>query len=699
MKYEKLPYYGCVTFLYKYKVLLLVLIFTFLALLSSSIKEGFTHNDEELWIKGSSEHNKLLKEAYNSSYIKKVTIDLSQENFSIETVAKLKKLQTHLENQENVLEVNSLFSQKKISNQELSNEQQLMEIKPLKNYKSDEIYAYMLEHRDAYNSFIADDFKSVTYYVKSSKNIPIHMTECTFAYTSEGLQTQDSFLNTLLFVILFVTIFISFSIAFKSVLPSILGAIFITATSISTVAMFQMFSAVQEIHMSIILVSVTISVMDFVYVYYKWHVLQSKVSGKHALYRVLVKTIVPIFWTSLISVIAMGSLMFVDSHILYTIGLNVLLSAVSGFALSTTLLPVMLSFFSQKNPKIITKNFSKHFAAKEAKSSPLALKAFLLLTFFVFLYAMGSYYANPIAIKSENKNNQILIALESKGFTIENLSKLKSLEDELSQQFTSIQSFQSAYNVIEEIHKVEKPNTALDLPHVDLDAYLFSFDLYDLSGGLIIDERLTLSIYVDKNEDQIRILDFVTKEGFLIQDVNSLVSLAKVESISILFNVVIFVLLLIMIVIYQITKNKEFAIISLVVNIIPLIWFFGAIMLFHIPLSTEIFVAMIITVALSSDATLHFIYFYHQARHKPRNAALAIERSFVFVGTPVSIGNLILLLTFAMLAFVPNEIISNIGFYSTLLILLSLLVDLFILPVLFLKHIKNNAKVQDYFHG
>jgi predicted RND superfamily exporter protein len=375
-----------------------------------------------------------------------------------------------------------------------------------------------------------------------------------------------------------------------------------------------------------------------------------------------------------------------------------MLSAISGLLLSVTLLPVMLSFFSQKNPKIITKNSSKFFAQKEAHSSPLALKAFLLLSLAVFLYAMASYYSNPISIKTDNANNQILIALENKGFTLEHLSKLKSIQLELSERFDTIKSFRSAYNVIEEIYKAEKPGTRLDLPHIDLDSYLFSFDLYDLNKGLVIDDRLTLSIYIDKNEDQTRILEFVRGEGFLIQDVNSLVSLAKIDSISILFNVVIFVLLLIMAVIYKITKNKEFTVISLLVNIIPLIWFFGAIMFFNIPLSTEIFVAMIITVALSSDATLHFIYFYHNARHKPRSAALSLERSFVFVGTPVGMGNLILLLTFAMLAFVPNEIISNIGFYSTLLILLSLLVDLFILPVLFLKHIRNNKKVKDYFH-
>jgi hypothetical protein len=439
--------------------------------------------------------------------------------------------------------------------------------------------------------------------------------------------------------------------------------------------------------------------MDFIYIYYKWHILQSKLSAKHALYRVLTKTIIPIFWTSVVSIIALGSLLFVNSHILYTIGLNVMLSALSGFILSVTLLPLMLSFFSQKNPKIVTKDSSKFFAKKEAQSSPLLLKIFLALSFGIFIYAMVSYYSNPISIKTDNTNKQILVALESKGFTIENLSKLKSLEQELSERFGGIKSFRSAYNVIEAIHAVEHPGVKLDLVHMDLDAYLFSFDLYDLNKGLVINNRLTLSIYVDKNEDQTRILEFVRGEGFLIQDVHSLVSLAKIDSIAILFNVVIFVLALIMAVIYIITKNRQFTIISLVVNIIPLIWFFGAIMFFHIPLSTEIFVAMIITVALSSDATLHFIYFYHNARHKPRNAALSLERSFVFVGTPVGMGNLILLFTFAMLALTPNEIIANIGFYSTLLILLSLLVDLFVLPVLFLKHIKNNTNVQDYFHG
>lgn len=698
MKYKKLPYYNCVEFLYKYKVPLLLFMLTILALLGSSIKDGFTHNDEELWLKGSSEYNKLLKEDYASSYIKKVTIDLSKEEFSVAIVAKLQKLQGHLLSQENVLEVNSIFSQKKIFNQELSHEQQFMEVDSLQSYKADQIYAYILENKDKYLSFIDNDFKYITFYVKSSKNIPIHMTECAFPYTSQGLETKEAFLNTILFSILFITIFISFSIAFKSVLPSILGALFISATSISTVAMFQIFSTVQDSHISIILVAITISVMDFVYIYYKWHILQSKLSAKHALYRVLVKTTIPIFWTSIVSIIAMGSLMFVNSHILYTIGLNVMLSALSGLLLSITLLPIMLSFFSQKNPKIITKNSSKFFAQKEAHSSPLALKTFLLLSFLVFVYAMFSYYTNPISIKTDNANNQILVALETKGFTLENLSKLKDLETELSERFESIKSFRSAYNVIEEIHKVENAGKPLDLAHSDLDSFLFSFDLYDLNKGLVIDERLTLSIYIDKNEDQTKILDFIRKKGFLIQDVNSLVFLAKVDSISILFNVVIFVLLLIMAVIYKITKNREFTIISLVVNIIPLIWFFGAIMLFKIPLSTEIFVAMIITVALSSDATLHFIYFYHNARHKPRSAALSLERSFVFVGTPVGMGNLILLLTFAMLAFVPNEIISNIGFYSTLLILLSLLVDLFILPVLFLKHIRNNKEVKDYFH-
>jgi predicted RND superfamily exporter protein len=233
----------------------------------------------------------------------------------------------------------------------------------------------------------------------------------------------------------------------------------------------------------------------------------------------------------------------------------------------------------------------------------------------------------------------------------------------------------------------------------DIDSYLFSIDLYGLKESLLEQGALVLNIDLKDNAKKSEILRFLKDKGLIFQDRSSLLNLAKIESISTLWYVVFFVLFLIVLVVYRMTGLRAFASIAFIVNAIPLVWFFSAIHLFDIALSMEILVAMIVTVALSSDATLHFISYYHDKRHKPRTAELALELSFLYVGTPLVMGNIILGLTFAALAFVPIDTISNIGLYSSLLITLSLFTDMFILPVMFLADIKSNKAIKDYNHS
>ena len=111
---------------------------------------------------------------------------------------------------------------------------------------------------------------------------------------------------------------------------------------------------------------------------------------------------------------------------------------------------------------------------------------------------------------------------------------------------------------------------------------------------------------------------------------------------------------------------------------------------FDISLSLEILVAMLIMIALSSDASIHFLYYFHRNVHAKASNEQAIEQSFVEVGTPVGMGSTILLITFLLLIFANIPTISTIGEYSIILIVLSLLSDLFILPVLFIELIKRN---------
>jgi predicted RND superfamily exporter protein len=62
-------------------------------------------------------------------------------------------------------------------------------------------------------------------------------------------------------------------------------------------------------------------------------------------------------------------------------------------------------------------------------------------------------------------------------------------------------------------------------------------------------------------------------------------------------------------------------------------------------------------------------------------------------------GNIMLILTFIALIFVPDKTVSNIGVFSSLLVALSLIMELFVLPVLFLNLIKSNHQLKGYYHG
>ena len=178
------------------------------------------------------------------------------------------------------------------------------------------------------------------------------------------------------------------------------------------------------------------------------------------------------------------------------------------------------------------------------------------------------------------------------------------------------------------------------------------FDLYDITKTVVVNDHLTLTVYLGDESKKMQILSFIRDEGILIQDQRSLIDVAKMDIIHTLFYVVFFVMFLIMLVTYHITRTFEFSIIALVVNTIPLAWFFSATMAFDIPISTDMLVAMIITVAVSSDATLHFIFYYYNNRLKPRTQALALERSFLYIGTPLAMGNIILTITFIAFIFV-----------------------------------------------
>lgn len=654
-----------------------------------------THNDDELWLQGSSEYSKLVENNHQQTYVQKLDLKLGHEPFSEKNINNLKVLHSNLEKVKEVSKINSPLNYTVISS-EANDSSHIVEAKTLYNSELSTVVKTLESSYKEYAQFYSNDYKTLYIYIFSTSPIDYNKIDIPFEYKIiKVTEDQNTFKDITLFLILLTTLFVLFSITFRTIIPSVLGILFVVFNTLFAVSAYQFIQPDIPLHVSILLVSIAVSIMDFIYIYYAWHIMQASHSSKRSIYYAIMKTIKPIFWTTVVSVIGIGSLIFENSIILKSIGYNVILSAIIAFILSFTLLIALLSFFKIKKPYIITKQISKLFAGLEAQYEQSVLRFFGVLTGVIFLSLVVVTMTRPSNIVSSTDDEIIKIVLPSDGLTHDALKKLERFHHDINERFEDdITNIISSYKYAKGFSKAYDPTLEFDVSKINLQFISFDFDLYGLSEDILVDTNHRVTIYIEEDGvDKNVILQWIRawdeENTTLLDDVNSLLSAAKHDTISHIFFVVLFVLFLISFVVYNFTKRKAFAFIALTVNVIPLIWFFAILMVLEISLSIEIVVAMLIMIALSSDATMHFLYYYHRELKVIKSDEILLENSFIEVGTPIGIGSTILLITFLLLVFAKIPTISTIGIYSVVLILFSLMADLLILPVLFIELIKS----------
>ena len=696
MNYFKNNLYRYYKLVIKFRIAIITIFSLLFLYLAINMTAMLTHNDDELWLQGSNEFNKLLKNSREQIYIQKLRLKLGKKPFSAKNISNIKLLHSNLEEHEEIVKIKSPLTHPIIYSSDNNDSSSIVGARTLYNNSTDEIITALKGSFKEFSQFYSSDKETLYLYVFSSSPFDYSKIYIPFDYDIIGMaEDQNTFKDTILFSILLATLFILFSIAFRSIVPSILGIIFISFNTLFTISAYQFIQPDVSLHVSILLIALAVSIMDFIYIYYGWHIMQVSHNNNRSIYYVVMKTFKPIFWTTLVSIIGIGSLVFENSIILQSIGYNVILSSIIAFVLSFSLLVALLSFFEIKNPYVITKNSSRFFAGLEAKYERSLLQVFGLFTGVMLLASVTFTMINPSDIITEANDEVISLIITSNGLTHEALKKLEQFHSDITERFEDeITNITSSYKYAKGFATAYEPSLAFEVSNINLDFINFDFVLYGISEELIENSAHHVTIYIEEDSiDKNIILQWIRewdKENTtLLDDVNSLLSAAKIDTVSHMILVVFFILLLITFVIYNITKNKAFAFIALAVNIIPLIWFFAILIILKIPLSIESLVAMLIMIALSSDATIHFLYYYHKHLRPRSSNEHSLELSFVEVGTPIGIGSTILLITFLLLVFANIPTISTIGMYSVVLIIFSLMADLFILPVLFIELIKS----------
>ena len=698
MSYFKNNLYKHYKLVIKFRLAIITIFSLIFLYLAFNVTALLTHNDDELWLQGSSELNKLVDSSHKKLYIQKLRLKLGNQPFSVKNVKNIKLLHSNLEEVKEILKVNSPLTHTIISSSGNDDGSSLVEARTLYESSIDKIRTTLKESFKEFSQFYSSNKETLYVYISSSSPVDFTKIYIPFDYDIiKVAETKNTFKDTILFSIFLVTLFILFSIAFRSIIPSILGIIFISFTTLFTISAYQLIQPDVPLHVSILLVSIAVSIMDFVYIYYGWHIMQVSHNNNRSIYYVIMRTFKPIFWTTLVSVIGIGSLVFENSLILQSIGLNVILSSLIAFILSFSLLVALLSFFNIKEPYVITKNSSKLFAGLEAKYERTILQVFLLLSIVIFISSVVFTMTKPSNIITKANDEVISFILPSNGLTHEALSKLEQFHNDIHKRFKDdITNIISSYKYAKGFTMAYDSSTPFEVSNINIDFISFDFILYGIFDDVMDKSAHRVTIYIEEGGTDKNIIiqwlrEWDKDNTTLLDDVNSLLSAAKYDTINHMIFVVLFILFLITFVVYNLTKNKRFAFIALTVNIIPLIWFFAILIMLNIALSIEILVAMLIMIALSSDATIHFLYYYHKHLRPKSSNEHSLELSFIEVATPIAMGSTILLITFLVLVFANIPTISTIGIYSVVLIIFSLLADIFILPVLFIELIKSRS--------
>ena len=169
-----------------------------------------------------------------------------------------------------------------------------------------------------------------------------------------------------------------------------------------------MITGIETIHISMLFITISIALVEFLFFYYRWHVSQYKVNRHHALIKMLSRSMPPAMWTSILTVLGLGSLVFIDSDIIRFLSLSVIFSSVIGYFLNLTFLPALLSYFKIEHAHVPYVKLGYMLTFREIHYNKKFLFGFLGLTYMLFVTVAYMIYGESNSFFKLNvKNEQI----------------------------------------------------------------------------------------------------------------------------------------------------------------------------------------------------------------------------------------------------------------------------------------------------
>ncbi|MEJ2500707.1 MAG: hypothetical protein P8Y65_06225 [Campylobacterales bacterium] len=642
-------------------------------------------SDALFWLKDSSELKKTESRNFQTHSLSKLTVHITA--FDDETKQKLGALNEQLSVLDGVEKVSSLFSNDLGQTHKHSDDSEMVGIVNVGDLDAYRLKLLVKEVHNAYCNVVDKDFRTFRFFISSQKPIDISTLDIPGEYRYDTTVDEIDWQRNLTYLALIVlTMVLLFRLLFRNYISSVSALLVISLSTVFTFTLIYLTAGIDVMHLTMPFITVSIAMVDFLYFYYRWHVSQYKHDRKNALNRMLERSMAPALWTSVITALGLGSLVFIDSDIVRLLSLSVIFSSIVGYIINLTFLPALLSYFELEHTHVPYAKLGLLLASSELHYSKKFLYVFLGMTF--ALIALGGYmiYGKSNTFFELNvKNDQIELKIPYERIDMELIRSIDRFTEDLRGQFEDDLGEVTSLSSI--VKSLNASNTQTDtLDEEALLQALFYLDLYGLSEKYVDGNGVNIRINLfDINK--IELIDWLSHYEPLdiyFVDHETLLNSAKFSKTVLLMTSLLTALLIIGVITGWIFRSKAMVFVGFIVNAIPIAWFGLIVKLLGIPLSLEMLIAMTISVGLASDATIHFAYKYFRGRYFGRSRKHALEKMYFYAGIPVIIGSVILILMFAALSFAQVHTLQLIGTYSAMLIFISLLTDMFVLPVMLL---------------
>lgn len=678
-----------VTFIRRFRTWVMTVFVVLSVGVFSFIRPELISSDTFFWLSESKEFQKTVQQEYSTTNIGRLSIKTAV--FDELMKKQLQVLQTELEHQPGIEQVESLFASHIVYNDQTSEESAIVKALPIGELSAEKLMTFVKTFPEPYERFINDDFTEFHFIIHSKNPIPLEQMNIPFKHHYSEPVVEAELGHYLWYVGVIVLVILLMSrILFRNYIAAF-GAISVTLlTLIWTFSIMYLLTGSKQIHIAMSLMVVSISIGHYLYFYYRWHVSQYKSDSNQAIEKSINRNLHPAAWTLPVLILSLGSLLFADSKIVTMLSLSLMVSSAVAYIVSIVFLPAFLSYFSVVHPKVAFARVCYWFANHEIHYNPIVLKGFMLLSFIILVTIVVRLAVAPDGFFDKHvKHNVITLKVPFEDIDLETLQKIETFEKELRANNHGIEKVDSVVMILKRLDMANSPQTPFDEQRL-LQA-LFFLELYDLKQAYIEKDALNISITLH-NADQSAVIRWL--EGYkglplYFTDIASLSESSKMDKTLLLALSSVSALLMIGLIMGIIFRSAKTGFVGFVANAIPIIWFTLFMMVFNFELSIEALIAMTISVGLTSDTIIHFAYKYFRSRYFGRTRKHALEIMFFYAGVPAIISAVVLMIVFALLTLTQLQSLQLIGAYGAVLMFISLLSDLFILPVLLLA-VDNN---------